>query len=59
MENSLPVIFDEIWLETRYYSTGYFVKFGATLKICERSKFDRNKLKLSTQRKNMYMYQKM
>ena len=30
-----------------------------TLKICKKSNFDRNQLKLSTQHKFMYMYQKM
>ena len=37
-----------------YYSTA---NFGATLKIRKKSKLDRNQLKLSTQHKNMYMYQ--
>ena len=32
--------------------------FGATLKIHKKSKFNRNQFKLSTQPKNMYMYQK-
>ena len=32
--------------------------FGATLKICKKSKLDRNQLKISKQHKNMYMYQK-
>ena len=47
MENSLLAIFDEIWHN-----------FGATLKIHKKSNFDRNQLKLSTQHKYMYMYQK-
>ena len=38
---------------------GLWPDFGATLKIHKKSKFDRNQLKLSTQHKNMYMYQKM
>ena len=60
MKNYLLVIFDENWPRTMYYSTGTFVKinFGATLKIRKKSNFDRNQLKLSTQHKNMYMYQK-
>ena len=37
---------------------GVWPDFGATLKICKKSNFDRNQLKLSTQCKNMYMYQK-
>ena len=32
--------------------------FGATLKIHKKSNFDRNPLKISTQHKDMYMYQK-
>ena len=45
MENSLLFIFDEIW-----------PNFGATLKICKKSNFDRNQLKVSTQYKYMYIY---
>ena len=37
---------------------GLWADFGATLKICKKSNFDRNQLKLSTQHKYMYMYQK-
>ena len=37
---------------------GVWPDFGVTLKICRKSNFDRNQLKLSTQCKNMYMYQK-
>ena len=58
MENSHLAIFDEIWPTTLYYSTGVWPDFGATLKICKKSNFDRNQLKLYTQCKNMYMYQK-
>ena len=58
MENSLLAIFDEIWLKTLYYSTGSLARFLAALKICKKSKFDRNQLKLDKQHKNMYMYQK-
>ena len=36
---------------------GLLLNFGATLKICKKSNCDRNYLKLSTQHKNMYMYQ--
>ena len=36
---------------------GLLSDFGATLKIHKKSKFDWNELKLSTQHKNMYMYQ--
>ena len=32
MENSLLFIFDEIWPETMYYSTGTLTDFGATFK---------------------------
>ena len=58
MENSLLVIFDEIWPEALYYSTGSLARFLSNLKIRKKSKFDRNQLKLSTQHKYMYMYQK-
>ena len=58
MENSLLVIFDEIWLKIMYYSTGLWPDFGATSKIHKKSNFDRNQLKLSTQHKYMYTYQK-
>ena len=37
---------------------GLLPDFGATLKIHKKSNFDRNQLKLSTQHKYMYMYQK-
>ena len=37
---------------------GLWPDFGATLKICKKSKFDQNQVKLSTQHKYMYMYQK-
>ena len=44
----------------RHYTIvqGLLPDFGATLKIHKKSKFDRNKLKLFTQHKYMYMYQK-
>ena len=38
---------------------GLLSDFGATLKNHKKSKFDWNQLKLSTQHKYMYMYQKM
>ena len=53
MKNSLLVIFGKNWL-----MKGLWPDFGANLKICKKSKFDQNQLKLSTQHKNMYMYQK-
>ena len=60
MENSLLFIFDEIWPTTLYYIVqGLLPDFGATLKICKKSSFDQNQLKLSTQHKYMHMYQKM
>ena len=37
---------------------GLWPNFKATLKIRKKSNFDRNQLKLSTQHKYMYMYQK-
>ena len=36
---------------------GLSLDFGATLKICKKSNFDQNQLKLAKQHKNMYMYQ--
>ena len=57
MENSLQVIFDEIWPETMYYSTGTFVQFLSNFKNSQKSNFNRNQLKLATQHKYMYMYQ--
>ena len=59
MKNFLLAVFDEIWPETMYYSTGSLARFGATLKILKKSNFDRNQLKLSAQHKYMYMHQKM
>ena len=54
MENSLLVIFDEIWPKT--IVQGLWPDFGATLKIHKKSHFDWNQLKLSTQHKNMYIF---
>ena len=57
MKNSLLAIFDKIPC-TIYIAQGPWSNFGATLKIYKKSNFDRNQLKLSTQHKNVYMYQK-
>ena len=46
MENTLLVIFGEIWPKTMYYSTGSLDQFWSKLKIRKKSKFDRNQLKL-------------
>ena len=59
MENSHLAIFDKIWPTTLYYSTGTLAQFLASLKIHKKSNFDWNQLKISTQYKYMYMYQKM
>ena len=57
MENSLLVIFDEIWPMTLYYSTGLLARFWSNFKkFCKKFNFDQNQLKLSTQHKYMYMY---
>ena len=40
------------------YIQGDLSNFGATLKICKKSKFDHNQLKFSMQHKNIYVYQK-
>ena len=59
MENSLLAIFDEIWPMTLYYIVlGVWPDFATTLKIRKKSNFDQNPLKLSTQRKYMYIHQK-
>ena len=59
MEISLQTNFAKIWPKTMYYIVqGLWPDFGATLKICKKSNFDRNQFKLSKQHKNMYMYQK-
>ena len=59
MKNSHLAIFGEIWPETMYYSTGTLARFLSNFKkIHKKSNFDRKHLKLSTQNKNMYMYQK-
>ena len=59
MKNSLLAIFDEIWPKAMYYIVqGLWLDFGATLKICKKSNYYRNQLKVSTQHKYMYMHQK-
>ena len=58
MENSLLAIFDEIWLRPCTIVQGVWPDFGATFKIYKKSNFDWNQLKLDTQHKNMYVYQK-
>ena len=55
MGNSLLAIFGKIPCTI---VQGLWPDFGATLKICKKSNFDRNQLKLQKQHKNMYMYQK-
>ena len=48
MENSLLFIFGKIWSNTLYYIVKeLWPDFGATLKICKKSNFDRNQLKVS------------
>ena len=56
MENSLLFIFDEIWPNI---VQGLWPDFGATLKIHKKSSLDLDQLKLSTQHKDMYMYQRI
>ena len=61
MENSLLVIFDETWPKSLYYnSTGTLAQILSNLKIHKKSNFDvdQNQLKLSTQHKYIYTYQK-
>ena len=57
MENSLNFNFHEIWPRPCTIVQGLWSDFGATLKICKKSNFDRNQLKLSTQHKYMYIHQ--
>ena len=59
MENSHLAIFAKIWPITLYYSTGTLVRFLSKLKKSKKCNFDPNQLKLSTQYKYMYMYQKI
>ena len=58
MENSLLVILVKFGSRPCTIVQGLWPDFGATLKICKKSNFDWNQLKLSMQHKNMYMYQK-
>ena len=58
MKKFLLVNSDEIWPMSCTIVQGLWPDFGATLKNCKKSNFDRNQLKPSTQHKNMYMYQK-
>ena len=58
IEISLLVKFDEIWRKTMYYSTWCLAQLLSNFKIHKKSNFHRNQLKLSTQHKYMYMYQK-
>ena len=55
MKNSLLANFDERPCTIVH---GLWPDFRATFKIDKKSNFDRNQFKLSTQHKNMYMYQK-
>ena len=57
MENSHLAIFDEIWPTTLYRDFGLI--FEQLKKFVKKSSFDRYQLKISTQHKNMYTYQKM
>ena len=57
MENSLLVIFDEIWPRPCTIVQGLSPGFGATLKLRRKSNFDQNQFKIEKQHKDMYMYQ--
>ena len=59
MENSLLSFLIKFGLRPCTIVQGLLPDFGATLKIRKKSNFDWNQLKLSTQHKYMYMYQKM
>ena len=58
MENSLLFIFAKFGQNPCTIVQGLCPDFGTTLKICKKSNFDRNHLKLYKQHKYMYMYQK-
>ena len=55
MENSLLANFDEIWPMTLYFDQ----VFEQLKKICKKSNFDQNQLKVSTQHKYMYVSEKI
>ena len=57
MEKSLQAIFGEIGQRPCTIVQGLWPNFGATLKMCKKSNFDQNQLKLDMQRKNIYTYQ--
>ena len=60
MENSLLFDFGKIWPRPCTIVQGLLLSnFRVTLEIYEKSRFNRNQLKVDTQHKNMYMYQKM
>ena len=59
IENSLNLIFDEIYQRPCTIVQGLLPDFGVTLKIRKKTNFDWNQFKLSTQHKYMYMHQKM
>ena len=56
MENSLTVIFDEIWPKAMYYSPWSLAQFLSKFK---KSNFDLNQFKVSTQHKKMYAHEIM
>ena len=58
MENFLLVILVKFGQRPCTIVQGLWPDFGATSKIRKKSKFDRNQLKIETQHKDMYMYQK-
>ena len=57
MENSLLVIFHEIWPRPCTIVQGLSPGFGATLKFRKKSNFNQNQFKIEKQHKDMYMYQ--
>ena len=58
MENSLLFILAKFGPTPCTIVQGLWPNFGATLKIYKKSKIDWNLLKVFTQHKYMYMYQK-
>ena len=59
MENSLPAIFDEIWLKTLYYSTGSLAQFLSRFKIHNKYNIDWNQLIIHRHHIYMHMHYTM
>ena len=58
MENSLLVIFGEIWPKSLYYSTVTLARFWSNFKNSQKIQFWLESVQTCYTTKNMYMYQK-